>query len=95
LLDHNSTQEAPTIIKAELSPTTITTASTIQNHTSSQLMKTLLDSGGSHTVIQQRALPKGCVPTTSKVNHTTQTTAGIVNLNQYVILKKLALPEFD
>ena len=58
-------------------------------------MKTLLDSGGSHTVIQQRALPKGCVPTTSKVNLTTQTTSGIVNLNQYVTLRKITLPEFD
>ena len=58
-------------------------------------MKTLLDSGGSHTVIQRRVLPRGCVPLTSETNHTTQTTSGVMNLNQYVILRRLTLPEFD
>ena len=80
MLNHNHKQKIPQVNEDELSPTTISTAATINNYPTGHLMKTLFDTGGSVTVIQRRVLPTKCVPLISKKNLLTQTTSGIVKL---------------
>ena len=88
------TKQEPYHLKAILSPITIAVPAIIHNHESTQLLKTLLDTGGSCTIIQRRALSKGCKPLHCR-QMTTNTVAGDISMNSYVVLKDVIMPEFD
>ena len=76
-------------------PSSLLTCSTIQNHESTRLMKVLMDSGGTHTMIHSRCLPVGAVPTLMNGTRLINTIAGTIPANRTVHLQNITLPEFD
>ena len=71
-------------------------ARTIQHTESRRLLRVLFDSGGSHTLIHSRCLPKGCSPIVNQTGaQSLQTIAGSFVSNRKVYVKELVLPEFD
>ena len=70
-------------------------ACTINGKTSYWLLNVLFDSGGTATTINERALPKGCVPNMLKVPIVSQTIQGIYTTKRKVELDSLILPEFE
>ena len=86
------TQEKVETMK--LSPVTIAVPLLVNNHPSTKLMRTLLDSGGSCTILNRKSLPKGCVPSQCTPTNTV-TAAGTFNMKQYVWLEDITLPEFN
>ena len=75
-------------------PGTIMIAKWIQGVESKRLLHVLFDSGGLHTLIHKRALPKGAHPTAGG-QLILKTASGVLKTNQEVILKDIMLPEFD
>jgi hypothetical protein len=49
--------------REDLIPSSMLIAQQINNNASSRLLRVLFDSGGTTSMINKRALPKGCVPT--------------------------------
>ena len=76
-------------------PSSLLTCGTIQNHESTRLMKVLMDSGGTHTMIHSRCLPVGAVPTLMNGTRLINTIAGVIPANRTVYLQNITLPEFD
>ena len=74
-------------------PCTILHPMDINKTSNSKLLRCLFDTGASHTVINQAALPSGATPiTTTPIN--AQTTSGQLFTNQLVNLHNVSLPEF-
>jgi len=66
----------------------------IQNVPSSKPLVVLFDSGASHSLVNIKALPKGCNPARSdRVMHST-TIAGKFQTSMQVDLRRIAFPEF-
>ena len=78
-----------------LIPMTLLIPGRINNQRSNKMLKVLFDTGGSHTIISRRALPKGAVPTQLQNPIKTNTSAGTYDTKQYVYLENTYLPEFD
>ena len=75
-------------------PEKIATAKTINSLTSKRLLRVLLDSESSKTLIHRSALPKGIV--TVPINGATLTTlAGKISATEMVTMRDFRLPEFD
>ena len=78
-----------------MAPMSFLVARTINEKISMRLLRALFDSGGSATMIHERCLPKGCIPTLLTNNVTSTTIAGNFVSERYVYLKEITLPEFD
>ncbi|MHA7927802.1 MAG: retropepsin-like aspartic protease, partial [Marinobacter sp.] len=77
-------------------PSTLMVAKYIQNVESRRLLHVLLDSGGSHTLVHERILPRGANPIVDPMGtRTLQTIAGSFSSKRMVHMKGLSLPEFD
>ena len=77
-----------------LTPVTMMLPLRIHGKPNTRLLRVLLDSGGSSTIINRRILPKGCVPMTCKT-FSTKTAAGPFTMNQRLTMKDITLPEFN
>ena len=66
----------------------------VNNHKSGKMLKVLFDTGGSHTIISRKVLPKGAVPTRLDTPITSNTAAGSYRTQDYVYLEHVYLPEF-
>ena len=76
-------------------PTTIVIPTTIQGRRNNKLLHCLLDTGGSHTIINKRALPNNIQPKITEGNISATTAAGPFYMNQSVTLTRTILPEFS
>jgi len=81
--------------RTDFAPCTLLLTRTINMVPSSKLMRVLLDSGGTATMINRRALPIGCTPTTLDEPIMAKTIEGTFTSKLAVSLGNLVLPEFD
>ena len=78
-----------------LTPITIAMVKTIGTLKSRVLLKCLLDTGSSTTMIHRRALPSKIMPVPLQRTKTVNTLAGEMTAEHMVILRDIRLPEFD
>jgi len=78
-----------------LTPVTIMVADTIGTVKSRRLLKVLLDSGSSTTLINKRCLPRKCLPCKTSQSRMVNTLAGNYQSSAMVIMRNLRLPELD
>ena len=82
--------------QSNVSPTAPMMARTIQGHESKRMLKVLLDSGGTKTMIHEKCLPPGATPALlTSGSQRFRTTAGEFTTNRSVHCKDVILPEFD
>jgi len=80
--------------QTKLTPITIMVVDTISAVKSRRLLKVLLDSGSTTTLINKKCLPKNCKTKISKSRMVT-TLAGPYNTSEMVVMRNLRLPELD
>jgi hypothetical protein len=68
---------------------------TIGTVKSRQLLKILLDSGSTTTLINERCLPRKCQPCQISQSRTVNTLAGAYRSSAMVVMRNLRLPELD
>ena len=78
-----------------LTPVTIMEADTIGAVKSRRLLKVLLDSGSTTTLINKRCLPRKCLPCKTSQSRMVNTLAGNYQSSAMVIMCNLRLPELD
>ena len=81
--------------RTDLVPSSVVYIRQIQNKESRKLLRCLFDSGASHSLINQRALPENCTVYTLPQTEATQTIAGTFHSTKTVRLRDIHLPEFD
>ena len=81
--------------KRSLSPVTLAVIHTIGTLKSQVLLKVLLDSGSTKTMIHKRPLPRGCKLVSFGNKKKVTTLDGSMIANQMVHLRDIKLPEFD
>lgn len=81
--------------KKILIPSTLMVCKMIGGQKSTKLLRVLLDSGGSTTMIHQRVLPSGADVRTSATSKPCTTIAGNFNANKTVKIRDVFLPEFN
>ncbi len=90
-MDINSNKNIP----KQLTPVTIIAVDTISSVKSRILLKVLLDSGSTTTMINRKCLPRNCQ--TCKISNSRKigTLAGSYTSSEMVVLRNLRLPELD
>jgi hypothetical protein len=85
----------PIKISKQLTPVTIMVVDTISSVKSIILLKVLLDSGSTRTMINRKCLPRNCQ--TCKISNSRKigTLAGFYTSSEMVVLCNLRLPELD
>jgi hypothetical protein len=78
-----------------LAPVTIMVADSIGTVRSRKLLKVLLDSGSTATLINKRCLPKKCKSCQISQSKMVNTLAGSYQLSAMVVMRNMRLPEFD
>jgi hypothetical protein len=78
-----------------LVPSSNLIAQQINNTTSLHLLRVLFDSGGTTTMINERALPKGCVPALLNQPILSKLIMGSFESKRVVRMNNLILPKFD
>jgi len=78
-----------------LTPVTIMVADTIGTVKSRRLLKVLLDSGSTTTLINKKCLPRKCLPCKTSQSRMVNTLAGNYQSSAMVIMCNLRLPELD
>ena len=78
-----------------LTPVTIMVADTIGTVKSRRLLKVLLDSGSTTTLINKRCLPRKCQPCKTSQSRMVNTLAGNYQSSAMVVMRNLRLPELD
>ena len=78
-----------------LTPVTIMVADTIGTVKSRRLLKVLLDSGSTTTLINKRCLPRKCQPSKTSQSRMVNTLAGNYQSSAMVVMRNLRLPELD
>ena len=78
-----------------LTPVTIMVADTIGTVKSRRLLKVLLDSGSTTTLINKKCLPRKCLPCKTSQSRMVNTLAGNYQSSAMVIMRNLRLPELD
>ncbi len=78
-----------------LTPETIMVVDTIGTIKSRRLLKVLLDSGSTATLINKRCLPRKCEPCKTSQNRMVNTLAGSYQSSAMVVMRNLRLPELD
>jgi hypothetical protein len=81
--------------QSNLTPITIMVVDTISAVKSRRLLKVLLDSGSTMTVINKRCLPKNCKTRKTAKDRMVNTLAGSYNTSEMVVMCNLRLPELD
>ncbi len=78
-----------------LTPVTIMVADTIGTVQSRRLLKALLDSGSTITLINKRCLPRKCQPCKKSQSRMVNTLAGTYKSSAMVVMHNLRFPELD
>jgi hypothetical protein len=78
-----------------LAPITIMVVDTISAVKSRRLLKVLLDSGSTTTLINKKCLPKNCKTRKTAKDRMVNTLAGSYNTSEMVVMRNLRLPELD
>jgi len=78
-----------------LTPVTIMVVDTIGTVKSRRLLKVLLDSGPTITLINKKCLPKACKPCPISPSRMVNTLAGSYQSSAMVIMRNIRLPELD
>ena len=83
------------IVNEDLSPITLLLCKGVNDTDVSCLLKALLDSGGTKTMVHRKAIPRGCTlrPLSQPIKSTTIN--GTFETTSFVVLRQLALTEFD
>jgi len=81
--------------QTNLTPITIMVVDTISAVKSRRLLKVLLDSGSTTTVINKKCLPKNCKTRKTSKGRMVNTLAGSYNSSEMVVMSNLRLPELD
>jgi hypothetical protein len=79
----------------QLTPVTIMVVDTISSVKSRILLKFLLDSGSTSTMINRKCLPKNCQTCKISKSRKIGTLAGSYTSSEMVVLRNLRLPELD
>ncbi len=82
-------------VSQNLTPVMIMVVDTISSVRSRTLLRVLLDSGSTITLIDKRCLPKNCKPWEIASSRKVNTLAGTYTLTEVVNMRNLRLPEFD
>jgi hypothetical protein len=90
-MDIKSNQNSP----KQLTPVTIIVVDTISSVKSRILLKVLLDSGSTTTMINRKCLPRNCQTCKISKSRKTGTLAGSYTSSEMVVLCNLRLPELD
>ena len=78
-----------------LAPITIMVVDTISAVKSRRLLKVLLDSGSTMTLINKKCLPKNCQTCKTSHSRMVNTLAGSYNTSEMVVMRNIRLPELD
>jgi hypothetical protein len=81
-------------VPQNLTPVTIIVVDTISSVRSRTLLRVLLDSGSTTTLIDKRCLPRNCKPQEIASSRKVNTLAGTYTSTEVVIMRNLRLPEF-
>ena len=81
--------------QTNLTPITIMVVDTISAVKSRRLLKVLLDSGSTTTVINKKCLPKNCKTRKTSKGRMVNTLAGSYNTSEMVVMRNLRFPELD
>ena len=84
-----------TLSNKNLTPVTIMVADTIGTVRSRRLLKILLDSGSTTTLINKRCLPRKRQPCQISQSRTVNTITGAYQSSAMVVMRNLRLPELD
>ena len=76
-------------------PVTLMVVKKMQGKPSGRILRVLLDSGGSHTMISIKALPLGAHPKSLGRIETCKTLAGTFDTSKVVELETIVFPEFS
>ncbi len=79
----------------QLTPVTIMVVDTISSVKSRILLKVLLDSGSTSTMINRKCLPRNCQTCKISKSRKMETLAGSYTSSEMVVLHNLRLPELD
>jgi hypothetical protein len=82
-------------VPQNLTPVTIMVVDTISSVRLRRLLRVLLDSGSTTTLINKTCLPRHCKPFKISSSRKVNTLAGAYTSTERVILRNLRLPEFD
>ena len=82
-------------VSNNLTPVTIMVVDTISSVKSRILLKVLLHSGSTATMINRKCLPRNCKPCEITSSRQINTLAGTYTSTEVVIMRNLRLPEFD
>jgi hypothetical protein len=94
-LEKNSAKDIHKITPKQLTPVTIMVVDTISSVKSRILLKVLLDSGSTATMINRTCLPRNCQTCKIYNSRKTSTLAGSYTSSKMVVLRTLRLPELD
>jgi hypothetical protein len=92
---NNKVEQTKKVVPQKLTPVTILVVDTIFSVRSRRLLKVLLDSGSTTTLINKRCLPRHCKPCEISSSRQVNTLAGTYTSTEAVIMHNLRLPEFD
>jgi hypothetical protein len=90
-IDIKSNKNSP----KQLTPVTIIVVDTISSVKSRILLKVLLDSGSTTTMINRKFLPRNCQTCKISKSRKIGTLAGSYTSSEMVVLRNLSLPELD
>ncbi len=90
-MDIKSNKNSP----KQLTPVTIMVVDTISSLKSRILLKVLLDSGSTTTMINRKCLPRNCQTCKISKSRKIGTLAGSYTSSEMVVLRNLRLPELD
>jgi hypothetical protein len=96
--DNNSDKEVDkpkNTVSQNLTPVTIMVVDTISSIRSRTLLRVLLDSGSTTTLVNKRCLPRKCKPQEINNCKKVNTLAGTYTSTEVVIMRNLRLPEFN
>jgi hypothetical protein len=82
-------------VPQNLTPVTIMVLDTISSVWSRKLLRVLLDSGSTTTMINEKCLPRHCRPCKISSSRKVSTLAGTYTSTEEVIMRNLRLHEFD
>ena len=90
-IDIKSNKNSP----KQLTPVTIMVVDTISSVKLRILLKVLLDSGSTSTIINRKCLPRNCQTCKISKSRKMETLAGSYTSSEMVVLRNLRLPELD
>ncbi len=93
--DDRQHKKAKKSVPTNLTPVTNLVVDTISAVRSRKLLKVLLDSGSTTTLINKKCLPKNCMPYPISSSRKVNTLTGTYTSTEVVTMRNLRLPEFD